>query len=436
MPHIHWRAFVAALAVLIAAACMQPESANAQGLFKKIKKKAKETTEQRIVERAGQATDKVLDKTEGAIVCVATDVACIQDAQKQGKQVSVTDASGNAVTGEDSAAAIAAASGDASASAGGEASAHVKPGEGAWANYDFVPGDRPIFLEDFSKDNVGDFPKRFEFRAGNMEIVEWQGQRWLRSGGHDVFGIILPEALPDRFTMEFDLAGGGNGMEINFANEEPASGPHLSINAQTAFLIADPIRGEGDLKANTNEKPVKIRISVDGKYLKLYANEHRALNVPNANLGRSNHIYVNMNGWSADDPRMIANIRIFAGGKDLYDALAEKGRVATQGIFFATGSAELAGESTPTLKEIGQMLKDHADLSLTIEGHTDNTGSPEANQSLSEKRAAAVKAYLVSTFGIAESRLEAKGFGASKPAASNDTPEGRQQNRRVELVKR
>jgi outer membrane protein OmpA-like peptidoglycan-associated protein len=175
---------------------------------------------------------------------------------------------------------------------------------------------------------------------------------------------------------------------------------------------------------------------VDGKYLKLYANEHRALNVPNANLGRSNHIYINMNGWSADDPRLIANIRIFAGGKDLYDALAEKGRVATQGIFFATGSAELAGESTPTLKEIGQMLKDHADLSLTIEGHTDNTGSPEANQTLSEKRAAAVKAYLVSTFGIAESRLEAKGFGASKPAASNDTPEGRQQNRRVELVKR
>src|SRR5690606_12283749 len=98
------------------------------------------TTEQRIVDRAGQATEKALDKTEGAIVCVATDVACIQDARKQGKQVSVTDANGNAVSGEDSAAAIAAANGGAPAS--------LKPGEGAWANYDFVPGDRPIFLED------------------------------------------------------------------------------------------------------------------------------------------------------------------------------------------------------------------------------------------------------------------------------------------------
>jgi outer membrane protein OmpA-like peptidoglycan-associated protein len=142
-----------------------------------------------------------------------------------------------------------------------------------------------------------------------------------------------------------------------------------------------------------------------------------------------------MNGWSAEEPRMIANVRIFAGGKKLYDAIAEKGRVATQGIFFATGSAELKGESTPTLKEIGQMLKEHPDLSLTIEGHTDNVGSAEANQSLSEKRAAAVRDYIVTTFQIDAGRLVAKGLGASKPAASNDTPEGRQQNRRVELVK-
>jgi outer membrane protein OmpA-like peptidoglycan-associated protein len=430
MPHIQWRAFAAAFALAAFAGTAGSARADAQGLFKKIKERAKQTTEQHVVDKAGEATTKALEKTEDAIACMATDAACIQDAQTQGKLVSVTDASGNAMTGSDSAAAIAAASGGA-ASAGAAATAHVKPGEGAWANYDFVPGERPIFVDDFSKDNVGDFPRRFEFRSGNMEIVEWQGQRWLRSGGHDVFGITLPETLPERFTMEFDLTGSGNGMEINFANEAPASGPHLAINSHSAYLIADPIRGEGQLTVNTSETPVKIRISVDGEYLKLYANEHRALNGPSAHLGGSNDIYVNMNGWSADDPRRIANVRIVAGGKKLYDAIAEKGRVATQGILFATGSAELAPESTPTLKEIGQMLKDHADLSLTIEGHTDNVGSAEANQALSEKRAAAVKAYIVSTFGIAESRLQSKGFGASKPAASNDTAEGRQQNRRV-----
>ena len=81
------------------------------------------------------------------------------------------------------------------------------------------------------------------------------------------------------------------------------------------------------------------------------------------------------------------------------------------------------------------MLQEHPDLNLTIEGHTDNVGAPAANQTLSQKRAEAVKAALVSTYGVDAGRLTAKGFGASKPAAPNTTPEGRQTNRRVELVK-
>ena len=438
MSHIRWRSVVATLTVIAFASAALPSSSKAQGIFKRIKQAAKEQAKDKVVERgaerAGQATDKALDKTENVIVCLASDAACIRNAQDQGKQVSVTDERGDVVSGADSAAAIAAAQGDGTG-AGAAPAAPSRPGEGAWANYDFVPGERPIFVDDFSKDKVGNFPRRLEFRSGNMEIVEWQGQRWLRSGGDDVFGITLPETLPERFTMEFDLAGSGNAMDINFLSEQPNESPRLQIDTHNAYLRADPIRGEGALGAETSKTPVKIRIAVDGTYLKLYANEHRALNVPNAKLGRSNHIYIDMNGWSADSPRMIANIRIAAGGKQLYDALAEKGRVATQGILFATGSAEIAGESTPTLKEIGQMLQDHADLSLTIEGHTDNTGNAAANQALSEKRAAAVKQYLVATYKIDESRLHSKGFGASKPVGSNDTPEGRQQNRRVELVK-
>jgi len=428
MQRISWRFITVALTLAALAGASVPRSAGAQGIFKRIKEQAKEKAVERTVDRAGEATEKALDKTENVIYCLATDTACIDKAKADGKEVALTDDAGNVLPADDSAA-------GAATSGGAAPAANVKPGEGAWANYDFVPGERPIFVDDFGKDNVGDFPRRFEFRAGNMEIVEWQGQRWLRGGGHDVFGIMLPETLPERFTMEFDLAGSGNGMAISFANEDPWKTPRIEINSHSAYLRADPIRGEGSLVANTDKTPVKIRIAVDGKYLKLYANERRALNVPNADMGRSNHIFIDMNGWSAESPRMIANVRIFAGGKKLYDALTEKGRVATQGIFFATGSAELAGESTPTLKEIGQMLKEHADLSLTIEGHTDNTGNAAANQTLSEKRAAAVKDYLVTTFQIDASRLHSQGFGASKPAASNDTPEGRQQNRRVELVK-
>lgn len=81
------------------------------------------------------------------------------------------------------------------------------------------------------------------------------------------------------------------------------------------------------------------------------------------------------------------------------------------------------------------MMRAHPDLRLRIEGHTDNVGNSGFNQTLSEKRAAAVKAFLEKEYGIKGDRLEAQGFGDTRPVASNDTPEGRQSNRRVELVK-
>ena len=81
------------------------------------------------------------------------------------------------------------------------------------------------------------------------------------------------------------------------------------------------------------------------------------------------------------------------------------------------------------------MLKEHPELKLTIEGHTDNVGSAASNQSLSEKRAAAVRQALIDSYQVDGARLQAKGLGQTKAAASNDTPEGRQSNRRVELVK-
>ena len=81
------------------------------------------------------------------------------------------------------------------------------------------------------------------------------------------------------------------------------------------------------------------------------------------------------------------------------------------------------------------MLEEHTDLRLSIEGHTDADGDDAFNQSLSERRAAAVKAHLVAQHAIDATRLDTAGFGESTPVSSNDTPEGKQQNRRVELVR-
>jgi outer membrane protein OmpA-like peptidoglycan-associated protein len=182
----------------------------------------------------------------------------------------------------------------------------------------------------------------------------------------------------------------------------------------------------------------RARIMADGKYTKVYFNGVRVANAPNGDLGRSNKVQFWVPGYDPEGVQatMIGPIRIAAGGKKLYDALSEKGRVATQGIYFDTGSDGIRQESAPTLKEIGTMLQEHPDLKLTIEGHTDNVGKAESNQTLSEKRAAAVRQYLIDNYQIDAARLEAKGLGQTKPAGANDTAEGRQQNRRVELVKK
>ena len=114
--------------------------------------------------------------------------------------------------------------------------------------------------------------------------------------------------------------------------------------------------------------------------------------------------------------------------------LKKNGRVRLYGFNFDSDSANIRGESKPTLDLVAQMLKENADLKITIEGHTDSTSTPEHNQQLSEARANSVKSYLT-TAGIDAGRLNAAGFGATKPIASNDDALGRAENRRVELVR-
>ncbi|MGH7579123.1 MAG: hypothetical protein ACREM9_03060, partial [Gemmatimonadales bacterium] len=80
-----------------------------------------------------------------------------------------------------------------------------RAGEGAFVSFDFVPGDRVLFYDDYAGDNVGDFPRRLEFEAGNAEVADWEGGKWLRVNKSAKFAIALPEALPPRFTLEFDF---------------------------------------------------------------------------------------------------------------------------------------------------------------------------------------------------------------------------------------
>lgn len=110
-----------------------------------------------------------------------------------------------------------------------------------------------------------------------------------------------------------------------------------------------------------------------------------------------------------------------------------KKKIVLRGVNFDFDRYDIRPDAVPILEEAAKTLKAESDLTVSVNGYTDAIGSAEYNQRLSERRANAVRAYL-EKLGVAGSRLTARGFGKSNPVASNDTAEGRAQNRRVELV--
>jgi outer membrane protein OmpA-like peptidoglycan-associated protein len=323
-------------------------------------------------------------------------------------------------------------------------------GTKVWENYDFVPGSKVLFYTDFSEDKVGNFARRLKFQSGPAEVVERDGVKVLRATGPAQFLVPIGRTLPERFTLEIDVIApntGGLSRSVQFEG-----GAKWVGGAQSALVAWGPfgswIEGSGHNMATSQgliPEPMRsglignvahVRVLMDGPYFKLYTNERRLQNIPELAFKRDSVIRMSLGAQSEDKPVFVTSIRIAESETDvLYDALAARGRWATQGILFATGRAELQPESRPVLKEIASTLKDHADLQILIEGHTDNVGAAVANLTLSEARAAAVKAALVSDFGIAAERISAKGLGDTKPAVPNATAEGRAQNRRVEVVK-
>lgn len=114
-------------------------------------------------------------------------------------------------------------------------------------------------------------------------------------------------------------------------------------------------------------------------------------------------------------------------------ATPEPEHLVLDGILFESGSATLDPESNPRLDRVVEYMTHRTSARIRIAGHTYNVGNPQRNQQLSEQRAQAVRAYIVA-HGIEGSRVEAVGYGDTQPVASNDTEEGRAQNRRIEAI--
>ncbi len=134
------------------------------------------------------------------------------------------------------------------------------------------------------------------------------------------------------------------------------------------------------------------------------------------------------------DEIIAAHDREDLSAEDIEAGILAEGRVAVRDILFEFDSAEIIDESADALATIADVLEDNAELELLIVGHTDNVGDFEYNLNLSMERARAVAAWLQDEHGIDQARLQSAGAGMMAPVATNRNEDGRQQNRRVELV--
>jgi len=179
-----------------------------------------------------------------------------------------------------------------------------------------------------------------------------------------------------------------------------------------------------------------MRVMATKRSVKCYIDEERVANVPKVEDFNPVGFRLHLRPYrDPENPTLFRGFRFAEGGKSMREQLDETGKIITHGILFDSGSHKIKGQSYQTLKDIGGLLADDPGLRLSIEGHTDTDGADDYNMSLSQRRAESVRGYLIKEYSIEAARLEAKGWGESKPIDTNDSPEGKANNRRVELVK-
>ncbi len=332
----------------------------------------------------------------------------------------------------------------------------AKPAEGAkggtatsesmtlYTKYDFIPGDKVIFYDDLSGEEMGEFPSRWNLDQGVFEITKMGDRKWIMCSDQGyIRPKIAPAPLPPKYTVEWDflpkkVEAWGHRYCIQWLDADGGVIGEFFIgnNDGTGVRILGKELANKDVAVSASS-PHTMRVMATKTTMKCYIDNERVGNIPAVDDFKpvALRVLVWPGHHNAENPMLLGTFRYAEGGKTLKEQLDEAGRIVTHGILFDSGSDKIKAESYKTLADIGAMLTDNPTLRLSIEGHTDSDGADAANQTLSEKRAAAARTYLVDTYKVDASRLESKGWGEGQPIDTNDTPEGKANNRRVELVK-
>jgi outer membrane protein OmpA-like peptidoglycan-associated protein len=347
-----------------------------------------------------------------------------------------------------------------------------------YSKFDFIPGEKVIYSDDFAQDAIGELPVNWN-ASGKGEVVTMekvQG-KWLRlfpgisylSGNKQSFG--------ENFTIEFDVIIDGTPPSgtrffpfFNFGffssgDKETGDNSFLKSMGQSnaVNIIVHPNVDAGSrMEMNSRDNSVRVfnsglvqtsslsqtffksahyAIQVQKQRCRFWVNEQKVFDVPKAISLSSvmNQFYIDIVGSPFYNENnfgiYISNLKVATGVPDTRHKLIEEGKFSTTGILFDFQSAVIKPESYGVIKEIATVLKENPSVKIKVLGHTSSDGDDAANMELSKKRAAAVKELMVKEHGLEEPRIVPEGKGETQPVGDNKTKEGKAQNRRVEFIK-
>jgi len=335
----------------------------------------------------------------------------------------------------------------------------AKPTLQSYSKFDFIPGAKVIFYDDFAETAVGDFPPAWNTNAsGEVVTTNLYPGNWFKMNGSGCILVDEGIKLPDNYTIEYDVIPfpaeeGNTSFEFGFylySAENPKDmneggavpglkgGIKMSFGYRSTYSAYDEtgytINGEKENASMEAGKKYRLSFWVQKTRLRVYLDQVKVFDLPKVFKPGFQINMMRFELWESGNP-MVTNFRIAAGLPDTRNKLMTEGKLVTYGIYFDVNKDVVKPESYGTLKDIATVLNEVPDVKVKIVGHTDSDGDDAKNLDLSKRRAASVKAELSKSFGVNVDRIVTDGLGETKPVAPNDTPVNKALNRRVEFIK-
>ncbi|MGI9551327.1 MAG: OmpA family protein [Aurantibacter sp.] len=328
-----------------------------------------------------------------------------------------------------------------------------------YSKFDFVPGDKLLFFDDFSNDFIGDFPSKWNTNgSGEVVTINQGAEKWFALvPGYNTYYVPDVPGLPEEYTIEFDVMATGLDkktastaiLRVLLTNDNLfKKGNYASVDIP--FCQYHPVgfrvrnqRGDinnniqGDIRQAVLNQP-HISIGVNKERFRVWVDEKKYVDIPRMipmETPLTALKFELLNFKDGKERFFLKNLKVAEGGLDLRRKLISEGKVSTNGILFDSGSANIQPQSMGIIRQISQVLQQEGSMNLKIIGHTDSDGNDDTNMELSKKRAKAVKNALVSIYNVSSDRLNTDGKGESEPVGDNGTADSKAQNRRVEFIK-